>query len=133
MNEEIKKLYDLARATMENAYCPISHYKVGAALETTDGKLYFGCNVESVTFNNTTHAEMNAIDTAVANGSRQLKRILVITNSVKPIFPCALCRQKIIEFGENAEVIAANLKEETETKNIISLYPDPFTLANLKS
>lgn len=76
---------------------------------------------------------MNAIDTAVANGSKQLKRILVITNSVKPIFPCALCRQKIIEFGENAEVIAANLKEEMETKNITALYPDPFTLKNLES
>lgn len=133
MSEEIRKLYDLARDAMERAHCPISHYKVGAAVETADGKRYFGCNVESVSFTNTTHAEMNAIDTAVANGSKQLKRILVITDSPKPGFPCALCRQKIVEFGEDAEVIAANLKGEIEIKNIAALYPDPFTLKNLES
>lgn len=131
MTEDIKKLYDLARSAMDNAYCPFSNYKVGAAIETTDGKIYSGCNVESVTYTNTTHAEMNAIDTAITNGSKQLKRILVITDSVKPPFPCALCRQKIVEFGANAEVVATNLKGDMESKNIAELYPDSFTRADL--
>jgi cytidine deaminase len=126
MTEDIKKLYDMALTAMNNAHCPISHYKVGAAVEMADGKLYAGCNVESITFTISTHAEMNAIDTAVAQGSKELRRVLVITDEEKPAFPCALCRQKIIEFGAATEVIAANLAGDIIVKNISELYPEPF-------
>jgi cytidine deaminase len=128
MKESIKKLYQTALKVRENAHCPISNFKVGCAVEMTDGNIYLGCNVESVTFNNSTHAEMNAIDTAIANGSKEIKRILIVIDTPKPMFPCALCRQKIVEFGINAEVISANIQGDIDTENIVTLYPKPFVL-----
>lgn len=122
----VQKLYDAALKVRENAYCPFSHYKVGVAIEAEDGTIYVGCNVESVTYTNSTHAEMNAIDTAVADGVKKIKRVLLITQEEKPAFPCALCRQKIIEFGADAEVIAANPSGDIEIKSIKDLYPEPF-------
>ena len=88
--------------------------------------------MESVSFTLSTHAEMNAIDTAVAAGYREIKKILVITNSRKPVFPCALCRQKIMEFSENTEVIAATIRGKFATARIRDLYPSAFTKRSLK-
>lgn len=126
MTEDIKKLYDLALAAMKNAHCPISNYKVGAAVETTDGELYAGCNVETIAFTTSTHAETNAIDTAVTHGMKGLRRVLVITNEKVPVFSCALCRQRIIEFGKDTEIIASNLTGDIRILNIAELYPEPF-------
>ena len=126
MDEEIKKLYDLALKVRQNSYSPITNFKVGATVETVSGTIYTGCNVESITFNNSTHAEMNAIDNAISNEAKKIRRILVVTQSEKPVFPCALCRQKIIEFGAGAEVIATNLSEEVDVKKIEDLYPYAF-------
>ncbi len=132
MDTQTKHLFELAMTARDNAYCPISHYQVGSAVETVDGNFYAGCNVESVTFNNSTHAEMNAIDTAISSGAKRIARIMVITSGDEPVFPCALCRQKIIEFGPEAEVIAATVSGKTETENISSLYPKPFTLSDIQ-
>lgn len=127
MKPELKELYDLALAVRENAHCPISGFKVGVAVRGNDGKTYAGCNVESITFNNSTHAEMNAIDTAIANGTKEIAQVVVVIDTATPMFPCALCRQKIIEFGRDAEVIAANLAGEVRSMQIGELYPEPFT------
>ncbi len=126
MTPDIKRLYDVAIEARGNAHCPISSFQVGAAVEADDGSIYPGCNVESVAFTISTHAEMNAIDTAVVNGVKKIKRVLVVTSIEEPSFPCALCRQKIIEFGRDTEVIAANLDGETRTMSISGLYPEPF-------
>jgi cytidine deaminase len=131
MDKTTKKLFDLATAVRQNAYAPLSKFKVGAAVVTAEGKFYVGCNVESAAYTITTHAEMNAIDTAVANGDRNFIKILIITNSPKPIFPCALCRQKIMEFSEEAEVIATIPSGEMRTMKIKELYPESFTLKDI--
>lgn len=131
MQPEIKRLFELALRARKNAHAPISDYKVGAAVLTQNGTCYSGCNVESVTFNNSTHAEMNAIDTAVAAGEKVIHKILVLTDAKEPIYPCALCRQKIIEFGPDAEIIAANTKGLFRATSISELYPEAFTLKDL--
>jgi cytidine deaminase len=126
MNDDYKKLFDAACAARDNAHCPISHFPVGAALETDTGEIFAGCNVESVAFTTSTHAETNAIDTAIAAGAKGMRRIMVVLDAEEPGFSCALCRQRIIEFGSDAEVIAATLSGKISVKTIKDLYPDPF-------
>ena len=126
-----QKLFEMAKAVQKNAYAPISKYQVGTAVYTKKGNFYAGCNVEGVTMNNTTHAEMNAIDTMVAAGEKEITKILVLTNSSTPVFPCALCRQKIAEFSHNAQVIATTPKGKLKSSTIESLYPHPFLLKNI--
>lgn len=126
MDPEIRELYDKALAVRENAHCPISGFKVGVAVKDITGKIYTGCNVESVTFNNSTHAEMNAIDSAIADGAKKISDVLVLTDGTPAGYPCALCRQKIAEFGMGARVIASNLQEQIRISTIAELYPEPF-------
>ncbi len=126
MNTDVKELYDAAVAVRENAHCSLSGYKVGVALRGSDGNIYVGCNVESIAYTNSTHAETNAIDTIVANGVKEITHLIVVTDSNPAGFPCALCRQKIIEFGKDAVVIAANPAGEIRTSTIQELYPEPF-------
>lgn len=126
MPPDIQELYDLALAAREHSYSPITNFKVGSAVRMSGGDTYAACNIESVTFNNSVHAEMNAIAAAVAHGSQHIDTIMVLIDSNGLHFPCALCRQMIIEFGSEAKVVAANLKGEFAIKSIAELYPEPF-------
>ena len=126
-----QKLFEMAKAVRKNAFAPISKFQVGAAVYTKNGNFYAGCNVESATMTQTTHAEMNAIDTAVAAGDKEITKILIITHSKSPAFPCALCRQKIAEFSRNATVIATTSSGKSKTSTIKKLYPEPFLLKNI--
>jgi len=87
------------------AYCPYSHFPVGAAILTTDGKIYSGCNVENASYGLTICAERNAIFQAVASGSKQIAAVMVYTPTANPSAPCGACRQVINEFGAAAEII----------------------------
>lgn len=128
MDSQTKELFEHASKVRENAYAPISKFKVGSAVLAANGKIYVGCNVESATFTNTTHAETNAIDTAVADGQVKIVKILIITSSPSPLPPCALCRQKIAEHSDDAEIISATVEGDFKTQKITELYPEPFTL-----
>ena len=131
MNRATQKLFNLAKKVRENAYAPYSQFKVGAAVLTSNGKTYVGCNVENVSYTLSTHAEMNAIDSAVAAGDRKIKAICIVIDTPEPVFPCALCRQKIIEFSNDIEVTAATLNGKLVSANIRDLYPKAFTPKDL--
>ncbi len=132
MNEDTQKLLELALQVLENAFAPLSHFKVGAVVVGESGKTYVGCNVESPTYTLTTHAEMNAIDTAVASGETRITRVVIVLDSPHVIFPCALCRQKIREFADTDVLVTAYILDGTsETKTIGELYPNSFTLSDL--
>ncbi|MDB4939592.1 MAG: Cytidine deaminase [Candidatus Doudnabacteria bacterium] len=126
MDAQTIELIEAAKKVRENAHSPISHFKVGAAVVGESGKIYSGCNVESVAFTNTTHGETNAIDTAIAAGEKKITKVLIVLDIEEPAYPCALCRQKIAEFSDNAEVIATTLKGKIKSCRILDLYPDPF-------
>jgi cytidine deaminase len=80
---------------------------VGAAVLTTDGKIYSGCNVENASYGLTSCAERNAIFHAVSRGSKQIAAVMVYTPTPNPSAPCGACRQVINEFGPDAEVYCA--------------------------
>lgn len=120
-------LVEAARQTRENAHAPFSNFKVGAALETLNGSLITGCNVENASYGLSMCAERVAIFKAVSEGHREFKRIAVIADAHSPVRPCGACRQVIWEmFPPDAEVILANLQGKIEVMTIGELLPAPF-------
>ncbi|HEV8304741.1 MAG TPA: cytidine deaminase [Gemmatimonadales bacterium] len=119
-----------AREAMRNAYAPYSEFRVGAAIEAADGRVFVGCNVESASYGLTICAERMALGAAVAAGARSLRRLAVTTEVDPPAAPCGACRQLLAEFGLNLEVIAAGPKTERRWA-LAALLPDAFTKESL--
>ncbi len=119
-----------AREAMRNAWAPYSEFRVGAAIEAADGRVFVGCNVESASYGLTICAERMALGAAVAAGARSLRRIAVTTEVEPPAAPCGACRQLLAEFGLNLEVIAAGPSSERRW-TLAALLPDAFTKESL--
>lgn len=119
-------LVDAARAARERAVAPYSRFKVGAALETADGTIVTGCNVENATYGLTVCAERVAVLKAVSDGHRDFRRVAVVADTQEPTPPCGPCRQILWEFCGDIEVILANLTEETGRHRLSELFPLPF-------
>jgi cytidine deaminase len=119
-------LLDAARAARQHAHAPFSHFKVGAALETEDGQVITGCNVENATYGLTVCAERVAVWKAVSEGYRRFRRVAVVADTQEPTPPCGACRQILWEFGGDLEVILGNLDEEKGRHRLRELLPLPF-------
>ncbi len=119
-----------AREAMRNAWAPYSEFRVGAAIESADGRVFVGCNVESASYGLTICAERMALGAAVAAGARSLRRIAVTTEVEPPAAPCGACRQLLAEFGLNLEVISAGPSSERRW-TLAALLPDAFTKESL--
>jgi cytidine deaminase len=115
-----------ARRAREFAHAPFSRFRVGAALETENGTVITGCNVENATYGLTVCAERVAVLKAVSEGHRVFRRIAIVADTAEPTPPCGACRQILWEFGGNLEVILANLTEETGRFRLEDLLPLPF-------
>lgn len=124
MNDLIEK----ARLVQENAYTPIKDIKVGAALRTSTGEIFTGCNVQNSSYGATICAEHVAIAKMVSEGYRNIAEIAVVSNLEDFITPCGICRQVIHEFSPNARVISTNLKGEIKEYSIKELLPEAFKL-----
>jgi len=92
-----------AKRGMQNAYCVVSGFPVGAAVLTASGRIFQGCNSESVISGMGVCAERSAIDHAVACGEYRYEAIAVISELEKPIAPCGMCLQYIGEFSQVAD------------------------------
>ena len=125
-NLEPSPLVDTARRAREFAVAPFSRFKVGAALETADGTVVTGCNVENATYGLTICAERVAIFKALSEGHRSFTRIAIVADTAAPTPPCGACRQILWEFGGNLEIILANLEVETGRHLLADLLPLPF-------
>jgi len=121
-----QKLIDAAKDVRQRAYAPYSHFQVGAALETEDGTIFKGCNVENLSYGATICAERNAVFQAVAAGHKKFKAIAVIADLPTPITPCGMCRQVLGEFGGETEVICTNLKKDVMVSSVGALLPAAF-------
>src|SRR5436190_703997 len=119
-------LVSAARRAREHAHAAFSHFKVGAALETADGTIVTGCNVENATYGLTICAERVAMFKAISEGYRTFTRIAVVADTEQPTPPCGACRQILWEFGGDLEVLLANLTAHTGTHHLQDLLPLPF-------
>jgi cytidine deaminase len=114
-----------ARAAQANAYAPYSGYTVGAALETVDGRVFAGANVENSSLGLTNCAERVALGAAITAGARGFKRIVVVTHSSPPAAPCGACRQALAEFGHDMVVEAVGPDGSCHWR-LGQLLPDAF-------
>jgi cytidine deaminase len=119
-----------ARAVMQNAYAPYSHFHVGAAIEADDGTIHIGCNVENASYGLTICAERMAVGAAVAAGKQRLVRIAVASAVEPPATPCGACRQLLAEFGLGMEIITVG--PQSERRFVLrDLLPEAFTRESL--
>jgi cytidine deaminase len=110
---------------MENAYVPYSNFKVGAALLTTDGAVYTGCNIENISYGATICAERTAIFKAVSEGCHSFERLAIVSSGKEKTFPCGICRQVLEEFMPDGEVIVAD-NDGIEVLKVVELMPHGF-------
>jgi cytidine deaminase len=115
-----------ARIARDRARAAFSEFKVGAALETAEGRIITGCNIENSTYGLTMCAERVAIFKAVSEGHREFTRIAVVADTSQPTSPCGACRQMLWEFAGNIEVILADLEKIKTTHQLKDLLPHPF-------
>ena len=120
------RLVEAARAAQEHAHCPYSRYRVGAALETGDGRVFVGSNVENASYGLTICAERAAVVSAVSAGVRNFRRIVIASDSEPPAPPCGACRQVLAEFGSELEVESVG-PLQARRWTLRELLPDAFT------
>ena len=108
-----------------SAYAPYSKFKVGAALRTSTGEVFTGCNVENISFGLTMCAERVAIGTAIRAGVTRFDRLALVTDSSEPVVPCGACRQVLAEFSPNLQIVSATISGETMTFDLATLLPRP--------
>ena len=120
------ELIRAARQARRHARAAFSRFKVGAALETADGAMITGCNIENATYGLTICAERVAMFKALSEGHRRFRRIAIVAAAAMPTPPCGACRQILWEFGGNLEVILVNLGGAEEHHQLKDLLPLPF-------
>ena len=119
-------LIEAAIRARENAHTPYSHFKVGAALEDSEGRIHTGCNVENATYGLTICAERVAIFKAVSEGAKGFKRIAVVADTEALTPPCGACRQILWEFCGDVELVLSNLQGKSETLRLSAIFPRAF-------
>ena len=124
-------LLSAARAARVHAQALYSGFKVGAALETEDGTIVTGCNLENATYGLAICAERVAVFKALSEGHTRFRRIVVVADTEGPVPPCGACRQILWEYGGDLEIVLANLTRETGRHRLADLFPEPFDRRNL--
>jgi cytidine deaminase len=115
-----------ARRARRQARASYSGFKVGAALQTADGIIVTGCNIENATYGLSMCAERVAMFKALSEGHRRFTKVAVVAGAAAPTPPCGACRQILWEFGGDLEVILANLRRRTGRFHLGDLLPLPF-------
>lgn len=123
-----KLLIAQASEARKNSYSPYSKFAVGAALECDDGTVITGTNVENASYGLSICAERTALVKAISQGKRKFKRLAVVADYPEPPPPCGMCRQMLIEFAPDLELILANTKGKTESVRLATLLPKAFRL-----
>ncbi len=119
-------LIEAALAARANAHVPYSKFRVGAAIEDSNGRIHSGCNVENASYGLTICAERTAVAKAVSEGAREFRRIAVAADTDPLTPPCGACRQVLAEFAKDLEIILVNPSGKTETVRLQDLLPRAF-------
>jgi cytidine deaminase len=126
-----RELRDRALAAMERAYAPYSKFKVGAVLVGADGSVTEACNVENAAFPAGTCAERAAISAAVAHGVRRFTQIVIASSAEDPTPPCGMCRQALIEFAPDLDVVSVTKSGKESHWRLSELLPEAFSPSSL--
>jgi cytidine deaminase len=124
---QARDLRERAMAAMDRAYAPYSSFHVGAALLGGDGSITAACNVENAAFPAGTCAERAALAAAVARGIRTFQQIVIATDADAPAPPCGMCRQALIEFAPELEVVSITRGGKEARWRLSQLLPFAFT------
>lgn len=131
------ELYERAVQAQKNAYCPYSHYPVGAALRTVGGNVFSGCNVENAAYPLGSCAEVGAITAMVLGGESEIEEFVVVTGGAPPGTPCGGCRQQIREFARADTLVHSTTTDSGLSTAIVmtvaELLPESFGPENLPS
>jgi cytidine deaminase len=133
LSAEWQALRMAADQARDNAWCPYSHFPVGAALMADDGRIFAGCNVENASYPAGLCAERVALGAAVAAGARRFTRVVITSVASEPTPPCGICRQALVEFAPYLEVMAVSPDGRTSRWSLAELLPVPFTPASLEN
>ncbi|KAG7238360.1 hypothetical protein INR49_031076 [Caranx melampygus] len=126
-SDQVKELIKQAHEAKTKAYCPYSNFRVGAALLTSDGRYFQGCNVENACYNLGLCAERTAMVKAVSEGSKSF-RAIAIASDMKDEFisPCGGCRQFMREFGTQWPAYLTKPDDTYEVMTVDQLLPRSF-------
>jgi len=125
-----RELLILAQEASEYAYAPYSRFKVGAALECLNGRIFTGCNIENGALGSTMCAERVAIYKALSEGENRFYRIAIYGESEGYCMPCGACLQVMNEFSEDLEVLCARALGGYVSYKLKELLPHPFKLGD---
>jgi cytidine deaminase len=123
----IEEVLAQARETQARAYAPYSGFRVGAVLETEDGVLHLGCNVENASLGLTLCAERAALVAAVASGDSNFRRLVLVTDGDEAVPPCGACREVLAEFSPDLPIVSF-AGESRRDWTLGELLPQPFRL-----
>ena len=127
-----RELMALAVQAAENAYAPYSHFCVGAALVTKDGKVYTGANIENASYGATVCAERTALWKAVLDGYREFDTLAVAAKSpdgsIADAPPCGICRQTLAEFSDGTLSVLYGAPDAPKRTTLDALLPAAFAL-----
>ena len=129
MKDQYRDLVQQACAARLNSHSPYSHFRVGAALLATDGRVFLGTNVENASFGLSNCAERTAVFTAVTAGAGEFEAIAVCADGHEPTAPCGACRQVLVEFGLDMVVLIAGQEGADgpiRQTTVRALVPDAF-------
>lgn len=123
-------LIQQATAARERAIAPYSNFRVGAALQAADGRIFTGCNVENASFGLTVCAERVALLKALSEGARAFSQIAVVTDASVLTPPCGPCRQLMWEYCGDIAVHLHSMKGIDRLFRLSELFPHPFDALN---
>ncbi len=132
MSAHYKDLAVAALQAKRRAFAPYSGFHVGAALLTTTGRIYTGCNIEISTYALTLCAERTAIFKAISEGERRFRAIAVVSDDPSYTPPCGACRQVLLDLAGNIDFIMVNGKQRLKVVKLRSLLPHAFGRKNLQ-
>ncbi|MCI1284000.1 MAG: cytidine deaminase [Lacticaseibacillus songhuajiangensis] len=127
-----EELMQAAIAARKNAYIPYSHFGVGAAALTSDGRVFTGANIENASYGLTMCAERNALFAAASAGYYEISELAVVADTDAGVAPCGACRQVMTEFmTQDAPVYLGNLHGEIDDTTVAALLPGSFVKGDM--